>query len=552
MYRIVLIDDEPLILAGIASLINWEDYGCSIIGKATVATEARQMILNLQPDIVITDIRMPVLDGLQLVESCKKEGAVFAFIVLTNLEEFSLARKALSLGAVDYLVKLDLKPESLAASLEKAKKQSSLLLKNHSPAGSAPSSPGSEPFASHQKVHKYLSQTLLAKADPTEMGGALPAAGWERPFLLLFSLRPNHIQFQAEEDIYDFRLITNQLFDIIEKIAERYFSSAMLFEYDRKNTYFLAGSLMKEDNLETALTGFCGRVTTALTTYFELNAVYGASTVKESLEDMPQALDEALTSLDYYYYNSSSPLVFYSNQNIHHSLAKNFNINIFKKDLSASIQQNDSGRLREVFRQILELFASCKPGKEQATSACINIYTYLYSFFEGDQEDFQEIFPYTINIAEQLGHFNSLSDILIWLESFCDKLCTLLSERKSVRSDTLIEQAKAYIEEHLSEKLALADVAEYLSISSGHLSNTFKKFTGVTISDYIATMKIDRAKELIHTHKYLMYEISDMLGFENPYYFSKVFKKVTGISPREYENMNRLSSPQQAAGDAAK
>lgn len=552
MYRIVLIDDEPLILAGIASLINWEDYGCSIIGKATVATEARQMILNLQPDIVITDIRMPVLDGLQLVESCKKEGAVFAFIVLTNLEEFSLARKALSLGAVDYLVKLDLKPESLAASLEKAKKQSSLLLKNHSPAGSAPSSPGSEPFASHQKVRKYLSQTLLAKADPTEMGGALPAAGWERPFLLLFSLRPNHIQFQADEDIYDFRLITNQLFDIIEKIAERYFSSAMLFEYDRKNTYFLAGSLMKEDALETALTGFCGRVTTALTTYFELNAVYGASTVKESLEDMPQALEEALTSLDYYYYNSSSPLVFYSNQNIHHSLAKNFNINIFKKDLSASIQQNDSGRLREVFRQILELFASCKPGKEQATSACINIYTYLYSFFEGDQEDFQEIFPYTINIAEQLGHFNSLSDILIWLESFCDKLCTLLSERKSVRSDTLIKQAKAYIEEHLSEKLALADVAEYLSISSGHLSNTFKKFTGVTISDYIATMKIDRAKELIHTHKYLMYEISDMLGFENPYYFSKVFKKVTGISPREYENTNRLSSPQQAAGDAAK
>lgn len=541
MYRIILIDDEPLILAGIASLINWEDYGCTIIGKASVATEARQMILNLRPDIVITDIRMPVLDGLQLVESCKKEGAVFAFIVLTNLEEFSLARKALSLGAVDYLVKLDLKPESLAASLEKAKKQSSLLLKNHSLAGFSPSAAGSDALVSHQEVRKYLSQTLLAKTDPKELGGALPATGWERPFLLLFSLRPNHIQFQADEDIYDFRLITNQLFDIIEKIADRYFDSAMFFEYDRRNTYLLAGSLMNSDSLETALTGFCGRVTTALTTYFELNAVYGASTVKSSLREMPQALAEALTSLDYYYYNSSSPLVFYNNQNIHHSQAKNFNINLFKKDLSASVQQNDSGRLREVFRQILELFTSCQPGKEQATSACINIYTYLYSFFEGDREDFQEIFPYTINIAELLGNFNSLSDILMWLESFCDKLCTLLSERKSVRSDTLIEQAKAYIEEHLSEKLALADVAEYLSISSGHLSNTFKKFTGVTISDYIATVKIDRAKELIHTHKYLMYEISDMLGFENPYYFSKVFKKVTGVAPREYENMKRLS-----------
>lgn len=538
MYRIILIDDEPLILAGIASLINWEEYGCTIIGKATVATEARQMILSLRPDIVITDIRMPVLDGLQLVESCKNEGAIFAFIVLTNLEEFNLARKALSLGAVDYLVKLDLKPENLVAALEKAKKRSSFLLKNHSLAGISPSSAGTGASASLQEVRRYLSQTLLAKAEPAELGGAISAEGWDRPFLLLFSLRPNHIQFQAGEDIYDFRLITNQLFDIIEKIAERYFSSVMLFEYDGKNTYLLAGCLMEGDNLETVLTGFCTRVTTALTTYFELNAVYGSSTVKGSLREMPQALSEALVSLDYYYYNSSSPLVFYHNQNIHHSLAKNFNINLFKKELSASIQQNDSGRLREVFRQILELFSSCKPGKDQATSACINIYTYLYSFFEGDQEDFQEIFPYTINIAEQLGHFNSLSDILIWLESFCDKLCILLSERKSVRSDTLIEQAKAYIEEHLSEKLALADVAGYLNISSGHLSNTFKKFTGVTISDYIATVKINRAKELIHTHKYLMYEISDMLGFENPYYFSKVFKKVTGMAPREYENLH--------------
>ena len=68
------------------------------------------------------------------------------------------------------------------------------------------------------------------------------------------------------------------------------------------------------------------------------------------------------------------------------------------------------------------------PRKEQAISACINIYTYLYSFFEGDKEDYQDIFPYTINIADQLGHFNCLSDILKWLESFCEKLCTLLDK----------------------------------------------------------------------------------------------------------------------------
>lgn len=535
MYRIILIDDEPLILAGIASLIRWEDYDCTIIGKSTIPTEARQMILEMQPDIVITDIRMPVLNGLELVESCKKEGAVFSFILLTNLEEFSLAKKAMSLGAIDYLVKLNLKPEELISTLDRAKKGCDLMRKSRNLAGFPQTAP---PPA--DQVRRYLSQTLLGKNASDSPLGPAPDNSWKNPFLLLFSLCPNHIRFQADEDSYDFRSLTGQLFDIMGKISDRYFTHSLYFEYDGKNTYLLAASLRDTDDFQRILTEFCSRVTTALTTYFELNAVYGASTVKTSLEELPEALSEALTSLEYYYYNSSSPLVFYAGQTFHQSAARHFNINIFKKDLSASIQQNDSSRLKEVFQQILDLFSTCQPGKELATSACINIYTYLYSFFEIDQEDFREIFPYTINIAEQLGHFNSLSDILTWLESFCDKLCTLLSERRGTRSDTLVEQAKAYIHSHYSEKLTLADVAEHLNISSGHLSNTFKKFTGVTISDYIATIKIDHAKELIDTHQYLMYEISDMLGFENPYYFSKVFKKVTGIAPREYENMKKI------------
>ena len=144
-------------------------------------------------------------------------------------------------------------------------------------------------------------------------------------------------------------------------------------------------------------------------------------------------------------------------------------------------------------------------------------------------------------MAGRLYQFNSLADILTWLQSFCSKLCRLLNARKSTRSDKLVEQARAYVDEHYMEKLTLADIADCLNISAGHLSNTFKKLTGSTLSDYIATVKIEHAKELIDTHQYLMYEISDMLGFDNPYYFSKVFKKVTGISPREHENRTPAS-----------
>ena len=126
MYRIILVDDEPLILAGIASLIQWESLGCTLVGKATNGPNALELIRETQPDIVITDIRMPVMDGLELIGRCREEGMEFSFIVLTNLEEFHLARQAVRLGAVDYLVKLDLSPDSLISALKRAKEECGL------------------------------------------------------------------------------------------------------------------------------------------------------------------------------------------------------------------------------------------------------------------------------------------------------------------------------------------------------------------------------------------------------------------------------------------
>lgn len=529
MYRIIIIDDEPLILAGIASLIIWENYECTIIGKATNGPSAYDMIMDLHPDIVITDIRMPVLNGLDLVEKCKENGCTFAFIVLTNLEEFHLVKKALSLGASDYLVKIDLNEEALITSLERAKEACDLLInKQHHMAGGQLKN-NQEDLAKTTFRRLFLSQEELADI-PEELEVQYPA-----PFIILFSLNPINIDFEAGGGSYDLHSVSRQLIDILSGIAARFFFHYTILEY-RQDTFLITASLKEEAFSQSSVREFCQKFSVALKTYFELSAVYGVSRPKEKISELLEAFSEALTALEYYYFDSSSQVVFYQGQASHFSQAKKFNINVFKKDLAAYISQNDSEKLASIFEDIITLFWENKPRKEQATSACINIYTYLYSFFETGDDSYQDIFPYTINIAEQLNHFNSLEDILEWLRSFCQKLCRLLDDRKSTRSDKLVDLARSYIKEHYMEKLTLADVAEALNISSGHLSNTFKKLTGTTLSDYIAQVKIQHAMELIDTHQYLMYEISDKLGFDNPYYFSKVFKKVTGISPREHEN----------------
>ena len=121
MYRVMIVDDEPLILAGIASLLDWKEYGCEISGKAANGQQALKLMEEQKPDIVITDIKMPGMDGIGFMKAVKERGwDDVIFILLTNLEEFSLARQALSLGAVEYLVKMELTEEKLADSLRLA------------------------------------------------------------------------------------------------------------------------------------------------------------------------------------------------------------------------------------------------------------------------------------------------------------------------------------------------------------------------------------------------------------------------------------------------
>ena len=529
MYRVILVDDEPLILAGIASLLNWEEHDCAIVGKATNGPSAYDMILEQKPDIVITDIRMPVLNGLELIEKCQATGMSFAFLVLTNLEEFDLARKALALGASDYLVKLNLSPEELSRAVNRAKENCDLMVRKneHQHVGSQ-SQAGTGEYA-----RAYFTQLLISQDESLVPHEAL-LSEYEKPFAILFSLRQDNICFLPGEEVMDLKQISSQISDILGGICSRFFHAFTLLPYN-SNTFLLVASLRDYETFEETVTSFCQKANSALKTYFEFTAVFGISDTGGGILELPSAVKAAKTALEYYYYDSSSPIVFYHGQQYHKSSARTFNINFLKKDLALALQQNDSGKLSEIFGQIIDLFTECKPGKEHAASACINIYTYLYSFFDNTENSYQDIFPYTINVAEYLNHFTSLADILEWLGSFEKKLCKLLDDRKENRSDKLVEQAKRYIGGHYQSKLTLTEIAEVLNISAGHLSITFKKFTGMTLSDYIANVKIEHAKELIDTHQYLMYEISDMLGFDNPYYFSKVFKKVTGMSPREHE-----------------
>lgn len=533
MYRIVLIDDEPLVLAGIASLIPWEEYECTIVGKATNGNSAMELILELNPDIVITDIRMPVMNGLELIEACQKQGCEFAFLLLTNLEDFQLAQQAVRLGATDYLVKLDLQPQALIDALERAKDCCNLMKSHHK----------KELYSfllkdSQAQVERsYFTQLLNPQKDEFPVNSELEK-NYPFVYMILFQMMPEQIQF-GQTDAYDFQFIRSQLLDIISGISSRYFARCTTLPQE-KDTLALAVCPKLENDNEKALSDFCNKINVALSTYFALTAQFGISKRKEQLSELPEAFLEAKKALDDCYYESNRSISFYRPQTgeRHRSSNREFNINFLKKAMYDAVLHNESSELHQIFDELSSLFRQYKPGKTQAVSACINIYSFFHDLFQEESADTED-FPYISDITEQLAQLGSLDDILLWLDSFCEKMCGLLTERKENRSDKLVYLAKRYINEHYTEKLTLSDIADHLRISSGHLSTTFSRYMNLTISDYIAQVKIEHAKELIDSGQYLIYEIAGQLGFDNAYYFSKVFKKVTGMSPRDYDSLHK-------------
>lgn len=536
MYRVILIDDEPLILAGIASLICWEEHDCCIVGKATNGHDAIDLIMETQPDIIITDIRMPVMNGLELIEACREKHCEFAFLFLTNLEDFQLAKQAVHLGAVDYLVKLDLHPQTLIQALDRAKEHCSRMESQHN----------KELYTlllkdtQEQQDRNYFSQLLLSSADKGFPSNPEISARYQNAYLILLQMKPEQILF-GHTETYDFQFISSQLLDIVSGIGTRYFSNHTIL-MPHKDTLLLVVCPKPESDNDKSLSEFCTKVNVALGTYFALTALFGISQKKAGPNMFPDAFREAQSALNHCYYESSLRIAFYKNQEyrLRQPAQREFNINFLKRSMSAAVLENESLDLKEIFRELSELFTQYKPDKTQAVSACINIYSYLHDLLQN--ESFEDnSFPYSIDIAEQLSRLGSLDDILQWLNSFCDKICTLLTERKEKRSDKFVHMAKRYIHEHYNEKLTLSDIADHLKISPGYLSTSFSNYMNRTVSDYIAEVKIEHAKELIDSGQYLIYEIANQLGFENAYYFSKVFKKITGMSPKNYEYRHKLN-----------
>lgn len=538
MYRIMIVDDEPLILAGIASMLEWEQYGCRIVGKATNGQQALDKMEELRPDIVITDIKMPAMDGLTLMKEAKEKEYPAVFILLTNLEEFSLAREAVRLGAVDYLVKLELSEEKLAETLKAAVEKCRLKKKPDRPEDKEQLLEITMADSIRNYFRRVLVYDMEVKAEDAVL--SVIREQFKEPVLMLIHFNYGFEGFSQAFTREDQKKVMGFAEDIINEMVKGFFDNSCLVRRDQ-NGFILVLSACGVTDYQEQIRRMGEKFLSVIKDYFEVQASIAVSQKGKGIKEFQELLYQVMSAMNYTYYEWSEPVVFYTEaceeSKGHNS---NFNINFLKKDLAQSIRQNDSVRFSRIMEQVTEILKEHKPSRPQAINGCSSLYYFITSFFE-EQEDAS--FPYAVDIIGQLNRMGNLNDIIRWTSGFTDEVVAVLERRGMGRLDKNVELAQQFVRDHYREKISLGQVAEALNISQGHLSSTFKKQTGQNFSDYVNEVKVEKAKELIAAHKYMMYEVSDMLGFDTQYYFSTVFKKMAGCTPKEYE-LETLRQPE--------
>ncbi len=528
MIKLLIVDDEPLVQVGIKSMLNWKDYGLEVCAAAFNGKQALELIKQHSPQIVITDIKMPTMDGLKLIKTCQEIYGKFPlFIILTSYEEFPFIKEAVKYGIIDYLIKLELTADILEQTIKKALN----IVREYE---------HTVPADAKTHIHNFYEKffiSLLHNLFESESQFWLQA----KDLKLNFTAKSYIVSFCSitisdSESMEQARLIKlyystiQMLREIIAKYIPCYLSSLDL-------KHFCIIFCIDNDNNKCSRQ----RITEALQSAFSMVHNYFNVTIRSCVGNIcftPLAISDSYQEARQLksYCREDNPIVFYedfcsSNGNF----GKNtFHMGLFKEALLKAFEEFDPEILMNTLTEIIHLFKMHPAKYLQAIDATSNILHLAISLLPEGEKTVAEIFKGYPDGYQSIYKQVNTEQVIKWMELLRDGLYETLKSKHKTYKNLILTNVKSYIDQHIEEKLPLNDTAALFGINPNYLSLQFKKTFDIGFTDYITQKKISRAKMLMISEDLKIYEIADRLGFESAFYFSKVFKKIEGCSPREY------------------
>ena len=526
MYTLLIVDDEPLVQVGVRSMLNWNKLDIEITGTAANGRVALDIIEEKHPDIVITDIKMPVIDGLEHVRECKERYNDEAphFIILTSYEDFQFARRAIVYGVSDYLIKLELSPKLLEDAvlrvIEDIQKKQAVRTSERSLAA---------PF--RDKFFIKLLNDLFENEEQFELQSRELGLSFDHP---AFTCCVGCLSGSGTDGMpYDRQLsVYSSTVSMIKELSEKYMPSHCIALDMRHFALIFCGKAENE-----RLSEILENIRESVFKYYKVTFTCGIG----SEEETPLLISESYRGarMALVHANESVPVVSIETLPTDRHSHSSFNMSLFKDSLTKAFEEYDSEELLKVIDSLSSLFLEHQNGYVQALDAASNILYMALSLIPDGNDLLSDIFKDDPDGYRSLYRLNTVEQTVRWLSDFGRRMGVVFDERRNDHKNHIVINVKKYIAEHIRERLVLDKVAAAFGISPNYLSQLFGKYSDMGFSEYVNSCKIKKSKELLATGQYKVYEVADLLGYESSFYFSKVFKKVEGISPTDFLNLPR-------------
>ncbi|MGG1878781.1 response regulator [Paenibacillus cisolokensis] len=535
MIKLLIADDEALVCIGLQSMLKWEDYHIEIVGVAHNGAQAEEMIEALRPDIVLSDIKMPVKSGLEVAASARERyGRLPLFIMLTSYEEFEYARSAIELQAVDYLVKLDLTPQSLGESIRKA----ASLLRDYRTMETYPEllqrgnlQAQRDKFFIRLFNHLFESKSQYA-LQKEDLGIEFPA-----PAYLVCTCRilgPDTVPSRGDKLVALCASTVQMAKDTLSTVSDCYVTSLDL----RNFAITLPALGTAPDTWMPEVQKLLADMAGVLHNYFNVTVIGAAGFAVEDpyqLRDSYWAARKILPAAV-----KEQSFVFYDQAEHGDAEQPLFDFTELRAEIRRAFEELDTHALHSVISSMINSFDERPDLLVPAMDAACSVLYMATSLLTDGEDIVESIFEHEPEVYRALYQMKSIDGIVSWLVCFRDGYCEMLASRKTSYKEQVVRNVQAYIRRNLDTKLSLNQVADVFNFSPNYLSHLFSRIAKVNFVEYVTNTKIAAAKDMMLRGEGRIYEISQKLGYESAFYFSKVFKKVEGVSPREY--MQRMES----------
>ncbi len=528
MLKVFLVEDEFVVREGIKKNIDWEAHGYEFCGEATDGEVAFPLIQKYKPDIVITDIKMPFMDGLALSRLIKKEFPWMEIIILTGYETFEYAKEALKIGVAEYLSKpisgdeLLKEVNNLALKIEEKRKEREIKEKYMM-----------EMEENFVKDRKDLFQELIKgnKALPELMEMA------DKLKINLSSIWYNIVLFEIK--LYDnANEYANSVIELEQKLKMiESKQHIIIFDRNLEGKAFLFKGDSKEELLNVQ-NEFLSNLQELMKGYEFIRYFGGIGMPVNRLSELKHSFEKARKAFAHRYFVNGSNIL--SSDEVSHDEddAKEFNIsNVDTKQIDRSRIKEflKVGEKEEVVYFVEDFFKDlCKSAME---SNIFRQYITMDAYF--GVIDFVESIQMT---KDGIETFDLESGILKSAQTAMEYVVRIILQALELRDSSVnnkygdvVEEVTRYIENNYgNEELSLNSVATHVNFSPNHLSMVFSQQTGQTFIKYLTDFRMNKAKELLRCTNKKSSVIASEVGYKDPHYFSYVFKKTQNMTPTQY------------------